>query len=463
MSSRRTSRRSRSGEQLDAPADVEVAEHRGRGSRQAPPPRRRRGPGRARCAARSRRCRSSTSATTSVGVAGGEPLEGGVEHVAGVVADRVADGVGERAGGSRGRSPRGVAVEGGGERRHVVGAHAGDASGPGSRAGVSVWYRLNCSSYRPTTSQRSSASRHLVGHGAEVLADDRRRRARRLGGDHGQQLLARVAHVRALGRRPCPRGSTTAGARPSRGRCAASTRAGRRGRRGAATARGRSRRPAPGSCGGKPQSWPSAKNSSGGAPTVMPGGEQVAVGPRLVAVRVAADRQVEGERGAPVALDARPAGGRRGTGRAGGCARRAPRARRRRPASGARRGSGRSRRRRDGRRRSGRCPAWTYGSRSRAASSSWRRRRAASSAPVDERRPASGTRRGRQRGVVEVHLVPVQPADRRVRARVERVVEERGVQRQGGDDVDAERGARPRRTRRGGRTTAAASRRSHSA
>ena len=40
----------------------------------------------------------------------------------------------------------------------------------------------------------------LVGHGAEVLADDRRRRPRRLGGDHGQQLLARVAHVRSFGR-----------------------------------------------------------------------------------------------------------------------------------------------------------------------------------------------------------------------------------------------------------------------
>ena len=57
--------------------------------------------------------------------------------------------------------------------------------------------------------------------------------------------------------------------------------------------------------------------------------------------------------------------------------------------------------------------------------------------PVDQVTDDRG-RRCRKRGVVEVHLVPVQPAHRRVRAGVERLVEERGVQRQRRHDVDVE-------------------------
>ena len=334
----------------------------------------------------------------------------------------------------------GVAAEGGGERRHVVGAHAGDRSGRDRRQALRV-VQAELLLVQPDDVPAGERLAELVGHGAEVLADDRRRRPRRLGGDHGQQLLARVPHVRPFGRAhalrypPQPVHAHHV-VDPQHRRVLA-----RRGRRAAATASGRRAGRRPGSCGGKPQSWPSAKNSSGGAPTVMPGGEQVAVGPRLVAGDVAADRQVEGERGAAVALDRGRAGGRRGTGRAGGCARRAPRARRRRRRRVLGAEAGEVDDVGTARRRSGRCrPGCTGRGRGRP--------RAAGGAGGRPARRQSmrsccvGHRRGRQRGVVEVHLVPVQPAHRRVRAGVERVVEERGVQRQRGDDADAEaRGA----------------------
>ena len=110
-----------------------------------------------------------------------------------------------------------------------------------------------------------------------------------------------------------------------------------------------------------------------------PGGEERAVGPRLVAVRGgcrSADRAPA--RPAPD-LRSRRAGGGRGTGRARGCARRGPAGARRRAGRGRWRGTARSRRRPAGRRRSAAIPVWMYGSRSLAASSSWRRRRRASS------------------------------------------------------------------------------------
>ncbi len=55
--------------------------------------------------------------------------------------------------------------------------------------------------------------------------------------------------------------------------------------------------------------------------------------------------------------------------------------------------------------------------------------------PVDVR-PLRRYRSGRQTRVVEVHLVPVQPADGRVRARIVRVGEERRRERQRRHDVD---------------------------
>ena len=57
--------------------------------------------------------------------------------------------------------------------------------------------------------------------------------------------------------------------------------------------------------------------------------------------------------------------------------------------------------------------------------------------PVDEIIDC-GNRRGGKRTVIEVGLVPVEPADGRVRAGVERLVEEGGVQRQRHQGVDAE-------------------------
>ena len=133
----------------------------------------------------------------------------------------------------------------------------------------------------------------------------------------------------------------------------------------------------------------------------------------------------------------RRARGRPGTGRGRGCGRRASGGLPSSAGSGAR-GPEAAVRRDVGSRRGegvdGGRPASP--SRSPPPSSSWRRRRRASCAPVEELAelgqpaPPAG-------GVVEVHLVPVQPAHRRVRAGVERLVEEGGVQRQRRDDVDA--------------------------
>ena len=68
--------------------------------------------------------------------------------------------------------------------------------------------------------------------------------------------------------------------------------------------------------------------------------------------------------------------------------------------------------------------------------------------PVEERTDV-GHRCGGKCLVVEVHLVPVQPADGSVRAGVERLVEERGIEGQRDQGVDAElrQPARPRAAR----------------
>ena len=451
-------------EQLRRAADVAVGEHRPRSAAAGVAATSCRAPGRARCAAPSRRevvevgdargrrrWPASRSSDGVEHVGGRRRRPGGRRHRPTQPAVR-RDAAGWRRRRRRRRTP---ACRGCGRRR---------PSGPGSAPGcvvVEVELLLVEPERRPSGASASVTSSGTVPRFSPTIVVAV---ARRLGGDHGEQLLPGVAHVRAVVGAGARRGPTTAGGRPSRGRCAGSRRARRRGRRARRHSRWPLRRPAPGSCGGKPQSWPSAKNSSGGAPTVIAGGEQVGVGPRLEAVRVAADRQVEGERGPTRRPRRRPAGGRRGTGRGGGCARRAPSGGRRRRRRVARRGSGRRRRRRDGRRRSGRCrPARTGRGRAAASSS------CAPAAPGERRASRSARRCGRRRraagsdGVVEVDLVPVQPADRRVRAGVERLVEERGVQRQRRRARRCRGRAARRRGRRGGRTTAAATARSHSA
>ena len=109
----------------------------------------------------------------------------------------------------------------------------------------------------------------LVGHGAEVLADDRRAGARRLGGDHGEQLRARVAHVHAFARihpvgdPPQPVDTEDVVDAQHRGVLPAPPHDLAPQREPAAFGR-------PGSCGGNPQFCPSGYIVSGGAPTPIP-------------------------------------------------------------------------------------------------------------------------------------------------------------------------------------------------
>ena len=96
MTSRGTSGAGPGAEQLDAPADVEVAEHHGGGAGQTPPPRRRQHPA-GHVVGRDLADQVVDVDDGGVGVAGGQPLEGGVQHVGRGVADGVADRLGDQA------------------------------------------------------------------------------------------------------------------------------------------------------------------------------------------------------------------------------------------------------------------------------------------------------------------------------------------------------------------------------
>ncbi len=83
-----------------------------------------------------------------------------------------------------------------GERRHVVGPDAGhDASrNVGQRVDVEMELLLVHPQHVPAVECLGNLGRH----GAEVLADDGHARRRGTRRDHGEDLLARVVHVRAL-------------------------------------------------------------------------------------------------------------------------------------------------------------------------------------------------------------------------------------------------------------------------
>ena len=186
-----------------------------------------------------------------------------------------------------------------------------------------------------------------------------------------------------------------------------------------------------------------------------PGREQVAERPRLVAVDVRCRSAGRGRARRARRPRSPPAGGRRGTGRGGGCARPGPTGA---PASAV---SGWPARKRAKSTTSGRwatkrsMPAWMYGSRSRAASSSCAPPASGQLAPVDQRRllgdrrpPAGWRRRGTARS-----SAGGSPA----RTGWGRTVRRGTRRRAAGWPARRRRGgARRRRRRRGGRTTAAA-------
>ena len=241
--------------------------------------------------------RSSRSASDEVGVARRQPLEGGVEQRRPAPSPtgrprrrRAAAGTARR---HRRRRRRTAAANAGMSWVRTPATAAGRDRRPACSSSVEAELLLVHPERRPSGPAPSRDLRRAPCRGPRRRSWCRRRR---LGGDHGQQLVAGVADVHAVGRAralgdpPQPlhahhvvdaqhRGVLAgAGDEPPPQPCPL-------------------RRPAPGSCGGNPQSWPSAKNSSGGAPTVIPVANSSRVGPRLVAGRVAADRQVEGERG----------------------------------------------------------------------------------------------------------------------------------------------------------------------
>ena len=374
-----------------------------------------------------------------VGVAASEALEGGVEHGRGAVADGTTDGVGDEPAVVV-HAARGVAVEGGGESRHVVRADAGDGVGGHRREGaavVQVELLLEHADDVPPLERLGDLCRDR----AQVLADDRRRRALGLGGDDGEQFLPGIADVHAIGRAapvgdpPQPlhahdvvdaqHGGVLAGAGDEVAPQGVS----------AAPAGARQlRREAPVLAFGEELvRW--------GA-DVHPGGEQRAVGPRLVPVGVAADRQVEGEGGAALTLD----GGELAIGEVLGEHMAAlderPRA------------TGVGRVARTG------APAGEVGDVGTAGDEAFHAglhvrievghrveqlpaAAAGELGPVDER--AERRHRGGRDGcIVEVDLVPVQPARRRVRARVERLVEHCRVDRKRGHDGEPDAMCRSR-------------------
>ena len=125
----------------------------------------------------------------------------------------------------------------------------------------------NCSSYIPSISQRSNASDTSTGT-VRILADDGDPRSCRRGGDHREDLLSRIVDVGTLVRRESLRHPP----QPFD-------------RHGVVDAQDVGMSPDPcdqlapqavttciaaGSGGGNPQSWPSPKNASGGAPTLIP-------------------------------------------------------------------------------------------------------------------------------------------------------------------------------------------------
>ena len=272
------------------------------------------------------------------------------------------------------------------------------------------WYRLNCSSWSPRTSQRSSASLTSSGTVPRFSPTIVVPVPGGLGGDDGEDLLAGVAHVDAvagagaLGDPPQPLHAHHVVDAQHRGVLA-----------GPGDELPPQRR---GRCAGRPPAAAAGSPSSGRRRRTRPGARRRTCCPRTGRGGPTSRSRRDGCRSAGRAPagpgpDPRPhaswrwarywarrwlrstsAAGRADVGRVG-------RAARNRAKSTT---SGRSATNRS-------MPAWMYGSRSAAASSSWLRRRRASTAPVDqllERR----RRGGRERRVVEVDLVPVQPADR---------------------------------------------------
>ena len=257
-------------------------------------------------------------------------------------------------------------------------------AGTGARTRVRYMCELLLGEQARARPIASSGLDHLLGHGAEILADDRRRRSPMPPRRRSPRAAPRAgsARTRPSGR-PSRRGSTTAGARPctwsmrsidawrpavadelaatGRARCAGRRRAaaagtpspGRRRR----TRRAARRRPCRARTG---RGGPRSRSRRGGCRSAGRG------------------RRPPRRRDSTLAQLAR----RRGTGRGGGCARRAGGGA---PASVGSTatwpGSGRSRRRRGARPPSDRCRAATVRGRGRSASatsSSWRRRRRAS-------------------------------------------------------------------------------------
>ena len=324
------------------------------------------------------------------------------------------------------------------ERLHVVGPQSGDGAGRDGRellvgeAGVlgvqpehvPVLHRLG----------------DLDGYRSEVLTDDRRAGPCRFGGDHGEQLRTRVADVHALprlhpiGDPPQPMDTEDVVDAQQRGVLPAPLHD--VAPQGEAAALGRSRE-----LGWEPPVLPVGVHRVGRRADAHPGGEQVAMRPGLEPEWMASDRQVEGERrGAGVVqpgqgevgevLGQLMAGfdnitGTIGVDRIDGDLGPEP------GVLGDVRGGGH--------------PTLDVG-----------RQLAGDLAHgVEQLRPPPPTQRppvdqlidvrhrcGGQGIVVEVDLVPVQPADWRVRAWIERLVEERGIERQGHQGIDPDRGER---------------------
>ena len=181
--------------------------------------------------------------------------------------------------------------------------------------------------------------------------------------------------------------------------------------------------------------------------------EERAVRPRLVAVGVAPDREVEEEHRPPRRPRPRRAGSGRDVGRARGCAEPARPAGRRRPARGGRPDSGRSRRRRVGRRRTAKRPP--------AGAGRGRRRDRAAGGAGDGRAPANRSdrtgpgpgRRGARRRRCRPRSSGAGSSARTGSGRTGR----RGTRRRAATSRSRRHraAARARRARPGGRTTAA--------
>ena len=323
-----------------------------------------------------------------------------------------------------------------------MGPDAGDRPGRDRRGVVAIEVELLLVHPEHVPAIHRLADR--VGHGPEVLTDDRRVRRRGLGGDHGQQLLTRIPDVHAV-----------AGARPV-GDPPQPVHA-----HDVVDAQHRRRLPGVGDE-ALPELVTTAsprRRQLGREPPVLPvgeelvrrsadghaGGEQLTVRPHLVAAGVAADREIEAEHGPTRPLD-RP---ELAVGEALGELVAAPDQRGRSPLVDRIRTLGAEAGEVGDVGALGDEPGDCGVELGLEVATEIEELTTATSgerAPVDQ--PGLDRRgRGGEPGVVEVDLVPVQPAHRRVRARVEGLVVERGVQRKRGDDADVE-AVRPRGHRR---------------